>query len=97
MDLVLSDDLSSSELGQSLGRLINAIVAVLGPELSPTSSFFMRCKVHNIIILLSILTTGSYVLDWVIFGSFERSRVFLAMFVFDIFLVIFYSTCSCEG
>lgn len=49
MDLVLSDDLSSSELGQSLGRLVNAIVAVLGPELSPTSSFFMRCKVHNII------------------------------------------------
>jgi hypothetical protein len=66
MDLVLSDDLSSSELGQSLGRLVNAIVAVLGPELSPTSSFFMRCKVH--IVLLSTVTTGSYVLDWVIFA-----------------------------
>jgi hypothetical protein len=66
MDLVLSDDLSSSELGQSLGRLVNAIVAVLGPELSPTSSFFMRCKVR--IVLLSTVTTGSYVLDWVIFA-----------------------------
>lgn len=68
MDLVLSDDLSSSELGQSLGRLVNAIVAVLGPELSPTSSFFMRCKVHNVIVLLSAVTTGSYVLDWVSFA-----------------------------
>lgn len=45
MDLLLSDDHASPELGQSTGRLINAIVAVLGPELSPSSSFFIRCKV----------------------------------------------------
>lgn len=44
MELLLSDEHASPELGQSVGRLINAIVAVLGPELSPISSFFMRCK-----------------------------------------------------
>lgn len=32
-------------LQQGVGRLINAIVAVLGPELAPGSIFFSRCKV----------------------------------------------------
>ncbi len=45
MDLLLSDDHASPELGQITGRLVNAIVAVLGPELSPGSSLFSRCKV----------------------------------------------------
>lgn len=33
------------DLHQGIGRLINAIVAVVGPELSPGSTFFSRCKV----------------------------------------------------
>ncbi|MCO5574203.1 hypothetical protein L7F22_027985 [Adiantum nelumboides] len=44
MDALLSEDHTSPDLQQSLGRLINAIVAVIGPELSPGSSFFSRCK-----------------------------------------------------
>lgn len=52
MELLLSDEHASPELGQSVGRLINAIVAVLGPELSPISSFFMRCKVKLLVTCL---------------------------------------------
>lgn len=33
------------DLRQEIGRLINAIVAVVGPELAPRSTFFSRCKV----------------------------------------------------
>lgn len=39
------------DLRQGIGHLINAIVAVIGPELAPDSTFFSRCKV---ILLLSM-------------------------------------------
>lgn len=45
MDILLSNEIGSTNLQQAVGRLINAIVAVLGPELSPGSIFFSRCKV----------------------------------------------------
>ncbi|XP_060193029.1 protein SWEETIE [Lycium barbarum] len=44
MDILLSNEIGSTNLQQAVGRLINAIVAVLGPELSPGSIFFSRCK-----------------------------------------------------
>ncbi|KAA8530559.1 hypothetical protein F0562_005268 [Nyssa sinensis] len=44
MDILLSEENGWVDLQQGVGRLINAIVAVLGPELSPGSIFFSRCK-----------------------------------------------------
>uniref|UniRef100_A0A7N0VMZ5 HEAT repeat-containing protein 5B n=1 Tax=Kalanchoe fedtschenkoi TaxID=63787 RepID=A0A7N0VMZ5_KALFE len=44
LDILLHDDNGWVDLQQGVGRLINAIVAVLGPELSPGSIFFSRCK-----------------------------------------------------
>ncbi|KAI4352232.1 hypothetical protein L6164_006505 [Bauhinia variegata] len=44
MDILLSDDSGLVDIQQGVGRLINAIVAVLGPELAPGSIFFSRCK-----------------------------------------------------
>ncbi|KAK7269008.1 hypothetical protein RIF29_21723 [Crotalaria pallida] len=44
MDILLSDDNGLVDIQQGVGRLINAIVTVLGPELSPGSIFFSRCK-----------------------------------------------------
>ncbi|BBN09583.1 HEAT repeat-containing protein 5 [Marchantia polymorpha subsp. ruderalis] len=44
MEILLSEDHAAPELGQRIGRLVNAVVAVLGPELSPGSSLFSRCK-----------------------------------------------------
>ncbi|KAG9140394.1 hypothetical protein Leryth_018528, partial [Lithospermum erythrorhizon] len=44
MDILLSQENGSVDLQQGLGRLINAVVAVLGPELAPGSIFFSRCK-----------------------------------------------------
>lgn len=46
MDILLSEENGLVDLQQGVGRLINAIVAVLGPELSPGSIFFSRCKVQ---------------------------------------------------
>ncbi|KAK3035229.1 hypothetical protein RJ639_033863 [Escallonia herrerae] len=43
-DILLSEENGWVELQQGVGRLINAIVAVLGPELAPGSIFFSRCK-----------------------------------------------------
>lgn len=45
LDILLSEESGLVNLQQGVGRLINAIVAVLGPELSPGSIFFSRCKV----------------------------------------------------
>jgi hypothetical protein len=45
MDILLSEENGWIELQQGVGRLINAIVAVIGPELAPGSIFFSRCKV----------------------------------------------------
>ncbi|KAG9458284.1 hypothetical protein H6P81_002792 [Aristolochia fimbriata] len=44
MDILLSEENGLVDLRQGVGRLVNAIVAVLGPELSPGSTFFSRCK-----------------------------------------------------
>lgn len=44
MEILLSEENGWVDLRQVIGRLINAIVAVLGPELSPGSTFFSRCK-----------------------------------------------------
>nr|XP_029117887.1 LOW QUALITY PROTEIN: protein SWEETIE [Elaeis guineensis] len=44
MDILLSEENGLVDLRQEIGRLINAIVAVLGPELAPGSTFFSRCK-----------------------------------------------------
>ncbi|KAG6716276.1 hypothetical protein I3842_04G041200 [Carya illinoinensis] len=44
MDILLSEENGWVELQQGIGRLINAIVAVIGPELAPGSIFFTRCK-----------------------------------------------------
>ncbi|KAJ9561951.1 hypothetical protein OSB04_007111 [Centaurea solstitialis] len=44
MDILLSEENGWVMLQQGVGRLINAIVAVLGPELHPGSIFFSRCK-----------------------------------------------------
>jgi hypothetical protein len=51
MEILLADENGYLDLRQEIGRLINAIVAVLGPELSPGSTFFSRCKVSKTIIL----------------------------------------------
>ncbi|KAI3726462.1 hypothetical protein L1987_66259 [Smallanthus sonchifolius] len=44
MDILLSEENGWVVLQQEVGHLINAIVAVLGPELHPGSIFFSRCK-----------------------------------------------------
>lgn len=50
MDILLSEESAWVDLQQGVGRLINAIVAVLGPELVPGSIFFSRCKVGYFIL-----------------------------------------------
>lgn len=45
MNILLSEENGWVVLQQGVGRLINAIVAVLGPELHPGSIFFSRCRV----------------------------------------------------
>lgn len=65
MDILLSNEIGSTNLQQAVGRLINAIVAVLGPELSPGSIFFSRCKVSqfnyklNSVLLIYIKDTSN--------------------------------------
>ncbi|KAJ4850066.1 hypothetical protein Tsubulata_019358 [Turnera subulata] len=44
MDILLSEEIGLIDLQQGVAHLINAIVAVLGPELAPGSIFFSRCK-----------------------------------------------------
>ncbi|KAL4197361.1 hypothetical protein AMTRI_Chr04g187950 [Amborella trichopoda] len=44
MEILLTEENGWVDLRQGIGRLINAIVAVLGPELAPGSTFFSRCK-----------------------------------------------------
>lgn len=45
MEILLLEENGYMDLRQGIGHLINAIVAVLGPELAPGSTFFSRCKV----------------------------------------------------
>ncbi|KAK9116093.1 hypothetical protein Sjap_015040 [Stephania japonica] len=44
LEILLADENGLVDLRQGIGRLINAVVAVLGPELAPGSIFFSRCK-----------------------------------------------------
>jgi hypothetical protein len=44
MDILLLEESGYVDFRQEIGHLINAIVAVLGPELAPGSTFFSRCK-----------------------------------------------------
>ncbi|KQK18234.1 hypothetical protein BRADI_1g39436v3 [Brachypodium distachyon] len=44
MEILLLEENGYVDLRQEIGHLINAIVAVLGPELAPGSTFFSRCK-----------------------------------------------------
>ncbi|KAH7658270.1 Armadillo-like helical-containing protein [Dioscorea alata] len=44
IEILLSEENGLVDLREEIGRLINAIVAVLGPELAPGSTFFSRCK-----------------------------------------------------
>ncbi|XP_010528470.1 PREDICTED: HEAT repeat-containing protein 5B isoform X2 [Tarenaya hassleriana] len=44
LDILLTEESGWIDLPQGIGRLINAIVAVLGPELAPGSILFTRCK-----------------------------------------------------
>lgn len=46
MDVLLSDAHDTPGLSQVVGRLVNALVAVYGPELVPGSTVFYRCKVR---------------------------------------------------
>ncbi|KAL6551852.1 hypothetical protein OROGR_008006 [Orobanche gracilis] len=44
MEIIMSEESGWVDLKQAVGRLINAIVAIIGPELTPGSIFFSRCK-----------------------------------------------------
>ncbi|GMH27186.1 hypothetical protein Nepgr_029029 [Nepenthes gracilis] len=44
LEILLLEENGWVDLLQGVGRLINAVVAVLGPELAPDSIFFSRCK-----------------------------------------------------
>ncbi|XP_073155187.1 protein SWEETIE isoform X2 [Henckelia pumila] len=44
MEILLSEESGLVDLQQAVGCLVNAIVAVIGPELAPNSIFFSRCK-----------------------------------------------------
>ncbi|XP_062179055.1 protein SWEETIE-like isoform X2 [Phragmites australis] len=44
MEILLLEENGYVDLRQGIGHLINAIVAVLGPEIAPGSTFFSRCK-----------------------------------------------------
>ena len=46
MEILLLEENGYVDLRQGIGHLINAIVAVLGPELATGSTFFSRCKVR---------------------------------------------------
>jgi len=46
MEILLLEENGYVDLRQGIGHLINAIVAVLGPELAPGSTFFSRCQVR---------------------------------------------------
>ncbi|XP_047080825.1 protein SWEETIE isoform X2 [Lolium rigidum] len=44
MEILLLEENGYVDFRQEIGHLINAVVAVLGPELAPGSIFFSRCK-----------------------------------------------------
>ena len=50
MEILLLEENGYVDFRQEIGHLINAIVAVLGPELAPGSIFFSRCKVGQFLL-----------------------------------------------
>ncbi|KAG0503476.1 hypothetical protein HPP92_003548 [Vanilla planifolia] len=44
MEILLCEENGLVDLRQEIARIVNAVVAVLGPELAPDSTFFSRCK-----------------------------------------------------
>jgi hypothetical protein len=49
MEILLLEENGYVDFRQEIGHLINAVVAVLGPELAPGSIFFSRCKVGQLV------------------------------------------------
>lgn len=47
MDVLLSDEHAAPGIFQSVGRVVNALVAVFGPEFMPGTTVYHRCKVLN--------------------------------------------------
>ncbi|XP_051126760.1 protein SWEETIE isoform X2 [Andrographis paniculata] len=61
MEIIISEESGWVDLQQAVGRLINAIVAVIGPELAPGSNFFSRCKECALYTTAcAVCTTGSF-------------------------------------
>lgn len=71
MEILLSDENGYLDLRQEIGHLINAIVAVLGPELSPGSTFFSRCKV-------CLCASSNFILN--LFYPFGALTIFLCLY-----------------
>ncbi|XP_009403181.3 protein SWEETIE isoform X2 [Musa acuminata AAA Group] len=65
MEIIMAEESGLVDLRQEIGRLINAIVAVVGPELAPRSTFFSRCK--SVIAEISSCQETSTVLESVRF------------------------------
>ena len=73
MEILLLEENGYVDFRQEIGHLINAIVAVLGPELAPGSIFFSRCKVgqfflynflpifHWILLIINVLLMNIHV------------------------------------
>lgn len=95
MDILLSEENGWVELQQGVGRLINAIVAVLGPELAPGSIFFSRCKVFFFRVL-NYLTTSCWGCLWnILYGHTEHCSKFLsAELIFLSFWLVLSSSSS---
>jgi len=49
MDALLSDQHATPGLFQSIGRVVNALVAVFGPEFMPGTTVYQRCKVGGVV------------------------------------------------
>uniref|UniRef100_A0A0E0E2B2 HEAT repeat-containing protein 5B n=1 Tax=Oryza meridionalis TaxID=40149 RepID=A0A0E0E2B2_9ORYZ len=61
MEILLLEENGYVDLRQEIGHLINAIVAVIGPELAPGSTFFSRCKVSVIAEISSSSETATLI------------------------------------
>lgn len=60
MDVLLSEENGWVDLQQEVGRLVNVIVSVIGPELSPQGIFFSRCKVSKSKLDVSLIIMCNY-------------------------------------
>ena len=48
LNLLLSEDAATPGLPQAAQRIVNSLVAALGPELKPGNKLFTRCKFNRI-------------------------------------------------